>query len=452
MSSYAFVPIGRMVTNSQAGIHDRRAAAASRHRAAIRPATTASFGPHLAGARIAIVGINYAPEPTGIAPYTTLIAESLAEAGAKVDVITGVPHYPAWTVPAEYRRKLSFHEQVGDINITRLRHFVPKVPNAKGRALLEVSFFAEATATLLRHRSDAIIAITPSLSGLAAAITARRGRPVGALVQDLTGQAAAQSGTTSAGFGGRVARAEYSLLERAQLVGVITHDFQNALVAGGVSESKMVPLANCIHVSAFGGTKSEARRLLGWSEDEFLVVYTGSLGRKQGLEAAIETARGLADSPYGVRLMIVGDGGELKGLKESAQGLDNITFVPPVDFDHYPAALAAADALLLTERPGVKEMSLPSKLTSYAVAGRPILASVARGGISERLLIDTESAMVSAAGDVSDLIQNIKHLVEDEEVRDRYAGYASRLVLADLSVGAASQRYRSFAGDLLALR
>ncbi|MCU1389955.1 MAG: wcaI [Ilumatobacteraceae bacterium] len=451
LSSFASVPIPHRVTNLETRPRERRFGE-RRGQFVHRPASTTSFGLHLAGARITFVGINYVPEPTGIAPYTALFAESLAEAGAEVEVITGVPHYPAWSVPEEYRRGLSWHEEIAGVQVTRLRHWVPRVPNTKGRAVLEASFLAEAVSTVVRRKSDAIIAITPSLAGLAAAVAGRRGRPVGALVQDLTGQAASQSGTTSQGFGSRLARVEYGLLERADLVGVITPDFQAALIEHGVTESKLVPLANCIHVSAFAGTKAEARQKLQWAAGDFLVVYTGSLGRKQGLETAIETARGLAASRQNVRFMIVGDGGELKGLRELADGLANVTFVPPVDAEHYPVVLAAADALLLTERPGVKEMSLPSKLTSYAVAGRPILASVAKGGISERLLINTESAMVSAAGDVSALIQNIKMIVEDAEVRDRYAEHASRLELADLSVGAARQRYLSFARDLLALR
>ena len=35
--------------------------------------------PHRA-VKVAILGINYAPEPTGIAPYTTGLAMGLAEA------------------------------------------------------------------------------------------------------------------------------------------------------------------------------------------------------------------------------------------------------------------------------------------------------------------------------------------------------------------------------------
>lgn len=53
---------------------------------------------------IRIYGINYAPEETGIAPYTTGLAEHLAASGHRVSVATGLPHYPAWDVPDGYRQ------------------------------------------------------------------------------------------------------------------------------------------------------------------------------------------------------------------------------------------------------------------------------------------------------------------------------------------------------------
>ncbi|MBD0321819.1 MAG: glycosyltransferase WbuB, partial [Aldersonia sp.] len=46
--------------------------------------------------RVKIVGINYAPETTGIAPYTSGLADGLAARGHRVEVLTGQPHYPQW--------------------------------------------------------------------------------------------------------------------------------------------------------------------------------------------------------------------------------------------------------------------------------------------------------------------------------------------------------------------
>ena len=51
------------------------------------------------GWRVLVVGINYAPEHTGIAPYTTQACDHLAASGAEVLALAGVPHYPHWTVP-----------------------------------------------------------------------------------------------------------------------------------------------------------------------------------------------------------------------------------------------------------------------------------------------------------------------------------------------------------------
>ena len=61
-------------------------------------------------ARLRIIGINYAPESTGIAPYTTGLAEHLAIAGHEVTVVTGLPHYPAWRIAPGYGGRLSRDE------------------------------------------------------------------------------------------------------------------------------------------------------------------------------------------------------------------------------------------------------------------------------------------------------------------------------------------------------
>ena len=65
----------------------------------VRETPAARPAPHpLAGKHALLVGINYAPEPTGIAPYTTGMAEHLAQHAGSVTVLTGIPHYPNWTV------------------------------------------------------------------------------------------------------------------------------------------------------------------------------------------------------------------------------------------------------------------------------------------------------------------------------------------------------------------
>jgi hypothetical protein len=59
---------------------------------------------------IGVLGINYWPDRTGIAPFTTGRCEYLAARGHRVTVFTGFPYYPSWRVPSEYRGRLLSRE------------------------------------------------------------------------------------------------------------------------------------------------------------------------------------------------------------------------------------------------------------------------------------------------------------------------------------------------------
>jgi glycosyltransferase involved in cell wall biosynthesis len=90
--------------------------------------------------KIKIVGINYFPELTGIAPYTTGMAEGLAAYGHDVNVVTGLPHYPEWRIYDAYRSRRSYREIVNGVTIDRLRHYVPRNPSPRNRIRMEASF------------------------------------------------------------------------------------------------------------------------------------------------------------------------------------------------------------------------------------------------------------------------------------------------------------------------
>src|SRR5438094_1872688 len=110
--------------------------------------------------RLLIVGINYSPELTGIAPYTTELANHFARRGHSVRVVTGVPHYPEWR-----RHRIPNQRLVTNPTVSRYLHYVPKRPNAVGRMLYELTWLLSASRSLANDRPDAVIGIVPSLSG-----------------------------------------------------------------------------------------------------------------------------------------------------------------------------------------------------------------------------------------------------------------------------------------------
>lgn len=158
------------------------------------------------GQQLLIVGINYAPEETGIGPYTTGLAEHMVRRDWEVSVATGMPHYPRWQVDAAYKSRFRVTEERCHVTLHRFRQYTPAQQSCIGRSLYEASFFLQTT-TIRRStaKSSCVLGIVPSLSGgAAAALIARRCRvPFGIVFQDLVGQAASQSGIPG---GGKVAR------------------------------------------------------------------------------------------------------------------------------------------------------------------------------------------------------------------------------------------------------
>jgi glycosyltransferase involved in cell wall biosynthesis len=123
-------------------------------------------------------------------------------------------------------------------------------------------------------------------------------------------------------------------------------------------------------------TVAEARDALGLPHDKTICLHAGNMGFKQGLENVVEAARLAVTEAPELSFVLLGDGNQRPHLEQLAHGLPNVRFMDPVPPAMFPNALHAADVLLINQRDTVTDMSLPSKLTSYLTANRPIFAAV----------------------------------------------------------------------------
>jgi acetyltransferase-like isoleucine patch superfamily enzyme/glycosyltransferase involved in cell wall biosynthesis len=342
------------------------------------------------------VGINYDPEPTGIAPYTSAIARHLATVAGSVAAFVGVPHYPSWRVPAQYRGGFRRRESADpDLTVVRHTHYVPTKQTAISRAIYELTFLLNVSLSPTA-RPDVVIAVTPSLGGACAGaiIAARHNVPLITVVQDLMSKAASQSGILGGGLvAGMTSTFEGRSLRRASLVALVSKSFAPHIEQYGVPAERLRPLPNWTHIQRVEVDQNDARRKLGWREDAFIVLHSGNMGLKQDLTNVIRAAGLLAADPQ-VLILLLGDGSQRRRLEQEAAGLPNVHFLDPLSGEEYPLALAAADILLVNERPTVRDMSLPSKLTSYLSAGRPIIAAVLPEGTTGLALERTNGAAV----------------------------------------------------------
>jgi colanic acid biosynthesis glycosyl transferase WcaI len=393
--------------------------------------------------RLLVIGLNYAPEHTGIAPYTTGMAEGLSR-DYDVEVLTAHPHYPSWKVAegyGEWKRR----EVHNGVLIQRLRHYVPSNPTGVTRILSEASFAMRILAARVR-KPDAVIAVSPALLSLVAArlLCAKWRVPLGAVVQDLYSRAMVEVGLLgSGGLSGPVARLEAWALRGAAGIVAIHERFAESMCRNLRVRSELTTvIPNWTHVQPPRGSRAAARQRLGWG-NETIVLHAGNMGAKQGLEHVIDAAALVDQEAASVRIVLMGDGSQRRFLEARARPYSSVEFKDPVPNSEFSDVLSAADILLLHERPGVEEMCVPSKLTSYFAAGRPVLAATSESSAAAHEVSVSGAGLVVAPGDPGELLSGLRAMKSSEnldEMGRRGQTYA-REQLDQASLVAAYQRW-----------
>jgi glycosyltransferase involved in cell wall biosynthesis len=405
-----------------------------------------------ASARLLFVNIYYAPEVTGIAPYNVGLTTHLAAKGYAVTMITGMPHFPQWRTWEPYRTVLRSSEVRDGVDVRRVRHFSRAGDSVVGRALYEATFLGQALSTAVRPQPDAVLAVIPNLSsGVVGALQARRfGVPFGVLVQDLTGSAAAQSGLPGGERAATPVRAiESWILRQASRVAVICDAFRAPAERAGARPDSIVSLPNWSHVEQPSGDRADVRRRMGWPDGTGIVLHAGNMGFKQNLDNVLATARLAAGLGERLHFVLMGDGSQRRRLELEARGMRNVQFLGLQPAEQFMDILAAADVLLLNERATVRNMSLPSKITSYFRAGRPVVAAVPRDGSTAQELARSGGAHLVPPEDPEALLAGLTAVVGNYEFSSRLSEcgrtYAARHLDGHVVLGQAEQ----FVADVL---
>lgn len=365
-------------------------------------------------ARLFIISLNYAPEPTGFAPHAAALAAHLAGHGHDVSVFTGFPFAPEWRRRPGDRGSLFRIEHTDRVTVHRLTHFIPRRPSsALQRMLMEgtlgvAAFLAIIAATVRRGRPDALLYIgaQPALAMIARILAGLFGRPYFVNVNDLAAQAALDVGIAGGPLYRVLDAFEFAAYRHAAGATVLCRAFADALVEHGYPGDRIRLIRSPIDIEQIRpATRDDRfRAAYGLPADAFLVLHAGSMGKKQGLMNVVDAAALTVGTP--VRWVFVGDGEDKAALVESVRrrGLEEIVrFVPFQRGGEMAAMFAAADVLLLNQLRAVKDTVIPSKLLTYMAAGRPVLAAVNPGSQAAEILNEADGGLLIAPEDPSAL-------------------------------------------------
>jgi colanic acid biosynthesis glycosyl transferase WcaI len=157
-------------------------------------------------------------------------------------------------------------------------------------------------------------------------------------------------------------------------------------------------------------------------KNEFLIVHSGNMGVKQGLDVVLSAAR-LSGEDKSLHYLLVGDGAVRDELQDKAQGmkLRNLQFLPLLPDSQFRELLAATDVSLVTQQKCVADIVFPSKIITLMASGRAIVASVSHTSEVARVLNDAKAGLVVSAEDPVALVSAVTSLRDDDPYRREIA-------------------------------
>lgn len=373
---------------------------------------------------ILIYGLNYAPELTGIGKYSGEMGEWLAARGHQVTVVTAPPYYPAWRVREDYRGKLYRVEQMGGAKVYRVPLWVPERPTGLKRVLHLASFMVGSLPVLSMSpgwQPDVVITVEPTFFSAPIALATAKicGAKSWLHVQDFEVDAAFELGLLPTG--GLVQRMAMGLermfTDAFDRVSSISQKMMERVLTKGVAPEHAVLFPNWVDVDAVHPMDGETgyRRELEL-RGKVVVLYSGNMGAKQGLESLAPLAESFAGDER-VHFLFCGDGAFRPLLEERVAGMKNVTLLPLQPVERLNDLLNTADVHLLPQRAGAADLVMPSKLTGMLASGRPVLAT-AELGTQVAHVVEDRGLVVDAESPES-LAEGLRMLVNDAELRAR---------------------------------
>ncbi len=305
--------------------------------------------------------------------------------------------------------------------------------NLLGRTADYLSFYVSAVFCLYRltKRNDVIVAKTdpPLISIVAGFVAWAKSARLINWLQDLFPEVAKELGV-------KVIRGPlYWLLkylrnltlfaaERNIVIGQLMGE---RLVKEGVAKEKISLIPNWADgdiIHPVERNRNSLRRKWGLDE-KFVVGYSGNLGRGHDFSTILDAAK-LLQGHVDIVFLFIGGGAQLSLVKQKVaeEGLSNVVFQPYQPREQLSESLSVPDVHLISLKPSLEGLIVPSKFYGIIAAGRPSIFIGDTEGEIARILVKNQCGIAIQHGDGEKLAQQLLQLEKagkiDSSIFDPY--------------------------------
>jgi colanic acid biosynthesis glycosyl transferase WcaI len=264
-------------------------------------------------------------------------------------------------------------------------------------------------------------------------------------VQDFELDAAFQLGLLKGnGIRGLAETWERRTMRRFDRVSSISDAMLEHAVGKGVAAEKSLLLPNWVDIqgihaqSRIQRKENSYRRELGLEPEQLVLLYSGSMNKKQGLELLVEVIQSLSNDKQLVWIL-AGEGPGQAAVAEATRGLTQVRLMPLQPIERLNDWLNLADIHLLPQKAAAADLVLPSKLLGMLASGRPVVAASpsgsALGAMAERAGCRVEP------GDPQGFAQAVDILTTNEELRIQLGRQARAIAVNRFDMQRVLQRF-----------
>jgi glycosyltransferase involved in cell wall biosynthesis len=334
--------------------------------------------------KVVLVTQWFPPEP---AYLWEELATDLANLGHEVTVVTAFPNYPYGKIYDGYQQKFCDISFQSGYKLIRLPTYPDRSTSIIKRAISYISFSVAVLGVGIFKipKCDIILSYSPPLTVVvsAAIISRIKKVPLVVNIQDMWPDTLISSGMIKKGFVANIIDTVANWIYReASAVVVISSGFKAHLENKGVAKEKVQFISNwsddCQHKDVAPHVSASLRERLGINQDDFVVMFAGNMGPAQGLDSVVDAAIELS-SQRNIKFLFVGDGLSLQGLQSrvSECHIVNVVFAGRVNASEMYKYYGICDALLIhLKRDPLFEITIPHKLLTYLMVGKPIVSAV----------------------------------------------------------------------------
>jgi glycosyltransferase involved in cell wall biosynthesis len=366
--------------------------------------------------KILVVCQHFYPENFRISD----ICFELAKKGHDVTVLTGLPNYPKGKVFKDYKWFKNRNQVINGVKIKRCS-LVGRGSSTLQMAINYMWFATFCSIKAFFMKKDFDIVYVYQLSPITMtwpAIVVKKMKKIPLIIHVLD-----QWPVSITTGGVQKTSLAYKILTKwsinaynnADLITCSSKSFKNYFIGElGLSEDK-----GFVYLPSYA--ESDYLNIDYVKNETFDLVFAGNIGPAQSVETIVEAANLLKDQKD-VVFHIVGDGLSKAACEQMAKnyGLDNVIFYGYHDVSEMPEYYKLADAFLITMVDNeVVNSTLPAKVQSYMMAGKPIVGAI--NGEVKDVIKEANCGLCCDSLDHKTLAELILQMKDDEAKCEQYA-------------------------------